>query len=304
MPSAFRVLFDLALQIRLDPELRPLTRHHAADRVAVETDLRQSILRDVMPGELALTRWQKLRVFCLNLVNRSQPPMTFEDVRALLHAVQVAHANDDDRILALRAMTGAGRPGQRPQEFFAAVHRVTDPQPLPALGHLTYLEWIEQRWQHWIGQPVQALDADALLADLDVLSLHPATKLTGVGLPLAANFMADIGLTAFAKPDLHVMPIIGLLQLSIERKDEEREAFKGLVRLAQAEAETIDHDRRFTWLRDAGGLRPRHLDRLIYLVGSDNFHLDGHRNKRRAPARRALMRSALIGAGLVGGHYA
>lgn len=304
MPSAFRVLFDLALQIRLDPELQALTRHHATDPAAVETDLRQSILCSVMPGELALTRWQKLRVFCLNLVNRSQPPLAVADVLALLQEVQAAHANDDDRIRALGAMTGDDRPGQRPQEFFSAVRRVTSPEPIPALGHLSYLDWIDQRWLHWVGQPMHALEADALLADLDVLSLHPATKLPGVGLPLAANFMADIGLPVFAKPDLHVMPIIGLLQLSIERQDEERDAFRGLIRIARAEAQEIGYDRRFAWLQEAGGLKPRHLDRLIYLVGSDNFHLDGRRNKRRAPARRALMRSALIGAGLVGGQYA
>ncbi len=304
MPSAFRVLFDLALQVRLDPALRTLTRHPATDGTVVEADLRRSILCDVMPGEAALTRWQKLRVFCLNLVNRSRPPLETEEVLALLGEIQAAHADDDDRIRALAAMTGEGRPGRRPREFFAAVRRVTLPQPLPALGHLTYLEWIEQRWLHWIGQPAHALEADALLADLDILSQHPATKIVGMGLPLAANFMADIGVPAFAKPDLHVMPIIGLLQLSIDRKDEEREAFRGLVRIARAEGEEIGRDRRFAWLQDAGGLRPRHLDRLIYLVGSDNFHLDGRRNRRQAPARRALMRSALIRAGLVGGHYA
>ncbi|MFY8103752.1 MAG: hypothetical protein ACOVK6_06580 [Ramlibacter sp.] len=304
MPSAFRVLFDLALRVRLDPALRALTRHPATDGAAVEADLRRSILRDVMPGEAALTRWQKLRIFCLNLVNRSQPPLSAQDVLALLDGIEAAHADDDGRIRALGSMNGDGQPGRRPQDFFAAVRRVTSPQPLPALGHLTYLDWIEQRWVYWIAQPAHALQADALLADLDVLSLHPATKIKGMGLPLAANFMADIGVPAFAKPDLHVMPIIGLLQLSIERNDEERDAFRGLVRIARAENEALRHDRGFAWLQEAGGLRPRHLDRLIYLVGSDNFHLDGRRNKRQAPPRRALMRSALIDAGLVGGHYA
>ena len=304
MPSAFRVLFDLVLQIRLDPALRSLTRHPATEVHTVEADLRRAILCDVMPAEASLTRWHKLRVFCLNLVNRSQPPLAAAAVLALLNAIQVTHADDDDRIRALGAMTGDDQQGRSPQEFFAAVRRVTSPQPVPALGHLTYLEWIEQRSLHWLAQPTHALEAEALLADLDVMSLNPATKIAGMGLPLAANFMADIGVSAFAKPDLHVMPIIGLLRLSIERKDEEREAFRSLISIARAEGEEIGHDPRFAWLQEAGGLRPRQLDRLIYLVGSDNFHLDGQRNKRRAPARRALMRSALIAAGLVGGHYA
>jgi hypothetical protein len=270
----------------------------------VEADLRRAILCDVMPAEASLTRWHKLRVFCLNLVNRSQPPLAASAVLALLNAIQVAHADDDDRIRALGAMTGDDQQGRSPQEFFAAVRRITSPQPVPALGHLTYLEWIEERSLHRLAQPTHALEAEALLADLDVMSLNPATKIAGMGLPLAANFMADIGLSAFAKPDLHVMPIIGLLRLSIERKDEEREAFRSLISIARAEGEEIGKDPRFAWLQEAGGLRPRQLDRLIYLVGSDNFHLDGQRNKRRAPARRALMRSALIAAGLVGGHYA
>ncbi|MEY4652889.1 MAG: hypothetical protein RI884_1470 [Pseudomonadota bacterium] len=304
MPCAFQVLYDLALQIRLDPALRPLTRHAATQAPVVEAELRLAILRDVMPGEAALTPWQRLRVFCLNLVNRSQPPLPAADVLALLNQIQSTHANDEDRIRALAAMTGDDLPGQRPREFFAAVRRVASPQPVPALGQRTYLAWIDQRWLHWIAQPTHALDVDALLADLDVLSVHPATKITGMGLPLAANFMADIGVSAFAKPDLHVMPIISLLQLSIERKDEEREAFRGLVRIARADHEALGQEGRFAWLQEAGGLRPRHLDRLIYLVGSDNFHLDGQRNKRQAPARRALMRQALICAGLVAGRYA
>ena len=71
MPSAFRVLFDLALQIRLDPALRALTRHPATEVQTVEADLRRAILCNVMPAEASLTRWHKLRVFCLNLVTLS-----------------------------------------------------------------------------------------------------------------------------------------------------------------------------------------------------------------------------------------
>jgi hypothetical protein len=37
---------------------------------------------------------------------------------------------------------------------------------------------------------------------------------------------------------------------------------------------------------------PRHLDRIIYLVGSDNLNLNGLKNKRHAPTRRSLIRQA------------
>lgn len=120
-----------------------------------------------------------------------------------------------------------------------------------------------------------------------------------MGLPLAANFLADIGLPVFAKPDLHVTPIINMLQLRYG----ERAAFRGLVEIAQTENEFLSHNRRFNWLMASGGLYPRYLDRVIYLIGSDNYNLDGVKNKRQAPKRRELMRDALLAAGLVIARY-
>ena len=92
--------------------------------------------------------------------------------------------------------------------------------------------------------------------------------------------------------------------LSIERRDEERHAFAGLIRIARIEDQVLCQDDEFGWIQAAGGLRPRFLDRLIYLIGSDNFKLDGVKNKRQAPQRRALMRQALLEKGLLDGRYA
>ena len=94
-------------------------------------------------------------------------------------------------------------------------------------------------------------------------------------------------------------PIINLLQL----RSGEEAAFRGLVKIAQAENERLSRKPEFAWIAQQGGLWPRFLDRLIYLIGSDNFRLDGRKNKQQAPKRRDMMRDALIDGGLVDARY-
>ncbi len=304
MSTAFATLFELAIEIQADPRLARLTYHHDPDREAVRARLKRAILQDVMPGESALTRWQRLRIFCRNHVNRAQPAVPDTVVLEMLDTIERVHAGDDDRIQALASVQASGLRGSRPQEFVDAVARITSSTTWQALGQQTCLDWLDQRWIYWANQQVRDLAVEPLLRDLDLLSRNPETKIPGMGLPLAANFMADMGLGAFAKPDLHVLPIVSLLQLSIERRDEERHAFAGLIRIARTEDQALRHNLEFAWIQEAGGLWPRFLDRLIYLIGSDNFKLDGSKNKRQAPQRRALMRQALLEAGLLDGRYA
>jgi hypothetical protein len=304
MTTAFAILFDLATELQADPRLARLTHHHDPDREAVRARLKKAILQDVMPGEGTLTRWQRLRIFCRNHVNRAQPAVPGAAVCEMLEAIEREHAADDDRIQRLASVQASELRGSRPQEFVDAVARITSSTTWPALGRQTCLDWLDQRWNHWAHQRVQDLAIEPLLRDLDLLSRHPETKIPGMGLPLAANFMADMGLSAFAKPDLHVLPIVSLLQLSVERRDEERHAFAGLIRIAQLEDQALRHKDAFAWIQEAGGLWPRFLDRVIYLIGSDNFKLDGTKNKQQAPQRRALMRQALLEAGLLDGRYA
>jgi hypothetical protein len=304
MTTAFATLFDLAIEIQADPRLARLTHHHDPDREDVRARLQRAILQDVMPGESALNRWQRLRIFCRNHVNRAQPAVPDAVVREMLDTIEKMHSSDDDRIQALASVKASELRGSRPQEFVDAVARITSSTTWLALGQQTYLDWLDQRWIFWANQRVQDLAVEPLLQDLDLLSRNPETKIPGMGLPLAANFMADMGLRAFAKPDLHVLPIASLLQLSIERREEERHAFAGLIRIARIEDQALRHKDEFAWIQEAGGLWPRFLDRLIYLIGSDNFNLDGVKNKRQAPQRRALMRQALLEAGLLDGRYA
>ena len=72
------------------------------------------------------------------------------------------------------------------------------------------------------------------------------------------------------------------------------DAFKGLVKIAQIEQEKLSRNSKFQWLNDQGGLFPRHLDRLIYMIGSDNFLLNSEQSKRHAPDRRQLIKDALV----------
>lgn len=304
MTTAFATLFDLAIELQADPRLARLTRHHDPNREAVRARLRRAILQDVMPGESAMTRWQRLRIFCRNHVNRAQAAVRDSVVCEMLDNIERNHASEDGRIQALASVQASQLRGSRPQEVVAAVARITSPTRWPVLGQQTYLDWLDQRCIYWAHQRVQDLAVEPLLHDLDLMSRNPETKIPGMGLPLAANFMADMGLGAFAKPDLHVLPIVSLLQLSIERRDEERHAFAGLIRIARIEDQVLCQDDEFGWIQAAGGLRPRFLDRLIYLIGSDNFKLDGVKNKRQAPQRRALMRQALLEKGLLDGRYA
>lgn len=299
MSTAFEILYDLAIDIQVLAQWRKLTAHHSTDRAAVEALLRRHIVQTVMPGEAIDSRWKKLRIFCRNYVNRAQPAVTDTQMQALLDVVEQTHTHDDARVAALAQTAAETFRGKRGDELAGALRQFTSEAPVPALGGLSYLDWIDSRWMHWSHQRTQDLDADALLRDIQVLSADKATKIAGIGLPLAANFFADLGLATFAKPDLHVTPIINLLVLG----DGETEAFRGLIRIAKQEATQLERDPRFAWLLASGGLQPRFLDRLIYLIGSDNFQLNGVKKKRWAPERRRLMRDALLGGGLVSARY-
>ena len=84
MPTVFSTLFELAIELQSDPSLSRLTRHHDPDRASVRARLQRAIRQGVMPDEAALTRWQRLRIFCRNHVNRAQPAVSDRVVKELL----------------------------------------------------------------------------------------------------------------------------------------------------------------------------------------------------------------------------
>ena len=299
MSTVFEILYEVAIEIQTRPKLKRLTAHHNTDRAVVEPILRRSILQLLMPEEGVESPWKKTRIFLRNYVNRSQPPVTSGQMLAFLNDFERHYNEEEQRIAALAEQIKSTLRGPKVGELIEAVQKITSNEPLAALGNLTYLQWIDARWLRWVNEEVADLNVEELLHDIRVLSADKPTKIVGMGLPLTANFFADMGLSVFAKPDLHVKPIINILTL----ESGETEAFRGIVRIAREEAPRLASNRRFAWLREAGGLQPRFLDRLIYLIGSDNFALDGVKCRRWAPERRQLMRDALISSGMVSARY-
>lgn len=299
MSTVFETLYSLAIELQINPEHKTLTRHHNLDRDIVENRLQNSILTLVMPGENINSSWQILRIFCLNLVNRAQAPVSEMEVKKLLDFVEMNYEQDSDRIANISRVAGERLVGNRSEHFIIAIKKVTSQECLAALGNRNYLEWISQRWIYWVNQHVDDLDTEELLKDINILSSSRITKIKGMGLPLASNFFADLGLIVFGKPDLHVTPIINLLCLD----SGEEAAFRGLVKIAKLDNRRLHLTRRFEWLDGGGGLHPRYLDRLIYLIGSDNFLLNGVKNKQKSPLRRKLMIEALIQAGHIKSDY-
>lgn len=299
MTTAFEILYDLALDLQRNPSFAKFTFHHNPDRALVEASLRHGILESLMPGEAVHSQWGKVRIFCRNFVNRAQPVVSSDQMHSLLQTVENLFQHDEDRIEALASMAASTFSVRRKNELVFALEKITSKKKIDYLSNLTYLEWIENRWFYWENKQIEDLDAEELLRDLQVLYFHTETKIPGMGLPLAANFFADMGLTAFAKPDLHVTPVVNMLTLQTG----EVEAFEGVVKIAKIEHQKLIRNLRFSWLNDHGGLRPRHFDRLIYMIGSDNFLLNSHQSKRHAPQRRQLMREALIAGNFVSAKY-
>jgi hypothetical protein len=299
MTTAFETLYDLAVTIQVDPSYRKLTAHHTDSIATAERSLQRSILQLVMPGEDINSPWQITRIFCRNLVNRAQAPMSDTDMLGLLNHVELMYTTDEERVKFLSTVAADKLVSTRSRQVIVALEKFTSSKSISALGNQCYLDWVSQRWVYWNSKHIHQLDLGELLKDLHILCKHKETKIEGIGFALAANFFADLGLTCFGKPDLHVTPIINLLQL----RWGEQEAFEGLLQISQKEADKLRRNKRFTWLEASGGLMPRLLDRIIYLIGSDNLILNGLKNKRHAPARRDLIRQAFIDRGLIQSNY-
>ncbi len=300
MTTVFEVLYELGVELQSNSDLKSLTCHHNPHRDEVEATLRRLILQIGRPGENVTSSWGRVRIFCRNYVNRSQAAATALEVTNLLGTVESSCIDENDRIRLLPSLARSILEGRRADEMVEALIRVTSPEPNLALGNRSFLQWVEDRWLRWVNASPFELDEDELLSDLRSICDRNYFKIKGVGLPLAANFLADLGLHAFGKPDLHVKPLMNMLTL----QEGEEAAFRALVKIARIEAVALSHNRRFGWLEEAGGLMPRHLDRVIYLIGSDKFGVNGRAQKRKAPDRRVLMIKALVSAGMLNARYA
>lgn len=309
MKTVFETFYTLAVDMLHIPELAHLTAHHRKTRAEAEAIVQAAVLLPCMPGESpgAGTPWSYVRVFARNYVNRAQPFVASTVMYDLLNAVELETEDLAARVELLITQL-KGVVGSRADAFAATIRKLTSATQYEEFGAKSYLQWIEERWvyyqNYWdYGREQRELDVDELLRDIDYLSSHKNTGLSGIGLPLAANYFADLGLSVFAKSDVHTVPIISLLSLSVETKDRTRACFKDLIRIAQHERNELMHNRNFHWIH--GGLYPRNLDRIIYLIGSDKFQPEHSEKQKKvmAPQRRLLMRNALIREGLLTSEY-
>ena len=301
MLTVFELLYDLAIEIQINPNLKHLTVHNGLGRAQVEAQLQRSITKTVMPGERIETRWHKVRIFCRNYVNRAMPFTSGDRMLEMLNTFEKNHATQEFQPAYFLAFAhDFFKDNPNSADFNAALSKLSNSEPIIALHNISYLDWVERRWLYWVNQSVHNLDAEEVLSDVNILCSNEETKIKGIGLPLAANFFADMGLSVFAKPDLHVRPIIQLLTL----EEGDAKVLKSIIRICQTEDQALRSSKRFSWLSDLGGLWPRYLDRIIYLIGSDNHLLNGTRNRQAAPERRALMRKALIQNQMVSARFA
>ena len=306
MKTVFASLYALSIELLTRPEYSSLTEHQVSTREKAEALVRNAIVLPCMPGEFPHDHWFFVRVFARNYVNRAQPFVASSVMLDALNCVERQYHELDARIEAL-IQDLHGVVGMRADDFASAVRQLTAPTSYPEFEGKSYLDWIQERWHYYqnywdYGNGERLLNIEELLRDIDFIATKKTTKLKGIGLPLTANFFADLGLSVFAKPDLHTVPIINLLSLSVETKDIPRNSFRELLRIAQLERRKLNTKRDFNWL--AGGLYPRQLDRMIYLIGSDDFFLNGKQQKKyMAPQRRVLMRNVLVAQGILSSEY-
>lgn len=106
------------------------------------------------------------------------------------------------------------------------------------------------------------IDADRAWAMAKTISSRRGDqKLVYMGQAITLNFLKDIGLKSFVKPDTH---IIGLMRAMTGEADEEG-AFRELIHYA-----------------NAADIWPRSLDRALWLIGSGNFHYLEDKDRKRA----------------------
>lgn len=288
--SHFATLYNLAHRMLTAPRestLGKLSRHSGKSDTDANETLQQAICQATMPGEQGDTPWGVVRVFMRNLVNRAYAPISGAEMVELLAMVEV---DTDAGQFGQRMEMLAERVAQRSTRLADSVATLRTVEPVRGQN---YIEWLMQRTSYYASLPIDQLDPEQVLTDVCVIAVDSETKIPNIGVALAANLLADLGAPAFAKPDKHVLLTILALMPAGSRPDP-KSCIKKVIEVAKLESPVLARDADYQkWLQ--GGLQPRHFDRLIYLIGSDNFLLNGIQDKRCAPIRRQLMCAALTG---------
>ena len=289
--TVFETLYNLAIDIRANRDYSTFTNFHTNCREEAQKSINADICTTTMPGESPEGELGTVRIFARNFVNRSYAPAKEAAVKQWLGENLGDHTNIDSYIETL----------EQKQQFPGKDLVLTSVKQFVA--HNEYLKqpilsWLKNKRKEWNEIKVDALNPDNLIRDVDVICKKQYTKIDGMGFALTANLFCDIGVRVFAKPDIHVKPIIGLIGLM---EHDDRMIFKALVDIVKFESTRIP-----TYLCDVlspDGLYPRHLDRLIYLIGSDNHGLSGGGKKAFSRKRRQLMIKSLSSSGIINSNY-
>lgn len=333
--TVFETLYDLALDIRTNPHLGHLTNHSTNDRARAEADLQRALLSmsTVLPP--CSHRWDIVRAFTLNfLAGGLKLTNNFRhfvnDQLLKTHSqYQMKVLNNPIPYLISHLRIAATNPPKLAWQLAGADFKhiailadwidIFTAHTNPSINCPSWLDWVIDRKIFWAHKIFAQISIDDLKLDIMTFILLPnnTRRFPGMGFALGANFFADIGIVWFTKPDLHVNGILRLLGLLARDGDADERNFDAIIELTRIEARTINLIGRFHFLRNidpsfvigdnpapcAPKLYPRQMDRLIYLIGSDNHLLNGNKNRRQSKVRHQLMVERLVQAGILGAAY-
>lgn len=298
MATVFEVLYDVAIDLQVNPDFKHLTAHHHPNWQEAESRLQSSLMEIVMQGEDIRSSWGKLRIFCRNFVNPENHPAADLKLKKFLDFFETKYPTDEARIKFLPKEVSANLDLSSGKSLSRALEKLCSSDCLEPLGSITYLEWLDQRWFHWQPRGIEGIRYEELESDLNLLLEHPDTKVPGLTLGKAGSYFAWMGLSAFAPASPHVNAVVGWLTLG----DEKLQSSSDLLRITKIEKPKI-RGGRFAWLNDRGGLTPRILERLIHMISNDAFVLGSKTKSEMTQPRLGLMKDALVASDIISARY-
>ena len=109
------------------------------------------------------------------------------------------------------------------------------------------------KWANFFASDIRAKPA---------LPLVISVEITGIGFPLACDFLKELGYVEYGKPDVHLKDIFKALKI-IDDKE------KNIMKQDYATLKAIDR------IAKANNVTPYAVDKVFWLIGSGNFYLTG-----------------------------
>jgi len=192
----FKTLYDLGLQLLTaapDSDLGRLTVHHCINLEEAEMFFGGSFAAD--------DAWRGpkyslgiLRVFMRNLVNRAQSPMPAQAMESLLNDISSQFQSE---LLRTKNLADHIENNARlRQSLLAVLEHGHAPD-----GCGDYIQWLSARIEEYRHMSVASIDPESVLHQLRQVAHDRPTKVPNVGIALAANLFADLGIRVVGKPD-------------------------------------------------------------------------------------------------------